>query len=398
MNREDFDILKTNIIYFDNGATTLKPQSVVSSIVDYYTKYTANAHRGDYNNSMVVDNLYEGTRRKVKELINAERKEEIVFTKGTTESLNMIVFGFMKYFLKKDDEVILSKLEHASNVLPWLELEKEIGIKIKYVKLNEDYEVTLDNIKNITTSKTKVISLSHITNTIGDVRPVCEIGKFTKENNIYFVVDGAQSIPHIKFDVVKNNCDFLAFSSHKMCGPTGIGVLYGKYELLDKMHPLNFGGGMNSYFEENGDLEYKMLPTRLEAGTSNIAGVIGTGAAIDYLNNIGFEKIEQHEEKLKHYLVEQLSKIPNVKIYNKNSKSGIVLFNLDGVFAQDTAVYLNNYNICVRAGNHCAKMLKDEIGIKNTCRISLYFYNTKEEIDKLIEVLKRSENIFKEVI
>lgn len=398
MNREDFDILKTNIIYFDNGATTLKPQSVVSSIVDYYTKYTANAHRGDYNNSMVVDNLYEGTRRKVKELINAERKEEIVFTKGTTESLNMIVFGFMKYFLKKDDEVILSKLEHASNVLPWLELEKEIGIKIKYVKLNEDYEVTLDNIKNITTSKTKVISLSHITNTIGDVRPVYEIGKFAKENNIYFVVDGAQSIPHIKFDVVKNNCDFLAFSSHKMCGPTGIGVLYGKYELLDKMRPLNFGGGMNSYFEENGDLEYKMLPTRLEAGTSNIAGVIGTGAAIDYLNNIGFEKIEQHEEELKHYLVEQLSMIPNVKVYNKHSKSGIVLFNLDGVFAQDTAVYLNNYNICVRAGNHCAKMLKDEIGIKNTCRISLYFYNTKEEIDKLIEVLKRSENIFKEVI
>lgn len=398
MNREDFDILKTNIIYFDNGATTLKPNSVVSSIVDYYTKYTANAHRGDYNNSMVVDTLYEGTRLKVKELINAERKEEIVFTKGTTESLNMIVFGFMKYLLHKDDEVILSKLEHASNVLPWLELEKEIGIKIKYVKLNENYEVTMENIKNITTPKTKVISLSHITNTIGDVRPVYEIGQFAKEHNIYFVVDGAQSIPHIKFDVIKNNCDFLAFSSHKMCGPTGIGILYGKYDLLDKMHPLNFGGGMNSYFEENGDLEYKMLPTRLEAGTSNIAGVIGTGAAIDYLNSIGFENIERHEEEIKKYLLEKIKNIPNIKVYNKNSKSGIVLFNLDGVFAQDTAVYLNNYNICVRAGNHCAKMLKDEIGIKNTCRISFYFYNTKEEIDKLIEVLKKSENIFKEVI
>ncbi len=398
MHREDFTILDTNIIYFDNGATTLKPKMVLDKITEYYNKYTANAHRGDYDNSLKVDNMYEGVREKVKELINASRKEEIIFTKGSTEGLNMIVFGFMKYNLKKGDEVIISKAEHASNVLPWLELEKEIGIVIKYVPLDKDLKVTMDNLNKVITNKTKVISLAHITNTVGDIRPIKEIGVLCKEKNIYFVVDGAQSVPHLREDVRNNDIDFLVFSGHKMCGPTGIGVLYGRYDLLDKMKPLNYGGGMNSYFEENGDLEYKKLPTRLEAGTTNIEGVIGLGAAIDYLEGIGFEKIEKHEQELRKCLISKLKQIKNVKIYNENSKTGIVLFNLDNVFSQDTAVYLNNYHICVRAGNHCAKMLKDELGIKNTCRISLYLYNTKEEIDELIRVLQNSENIFKEIL
>lgn len=398
MNREDFDILKTNVIYFDNGATTLKPKVVLDSIISYYTKYTANAHRGDYNNSLIVDRLYEETRSKVAKFINAFRSDEIVFTKGTTESLNIIVFGFMKHVLTKKDEVILSKAEHASNVLPWLELQKEIGFKIKYVPLDKDLKLTLDNLKSVVTKNTKVISIAHITNTIGDIRPIKEIGKFAKENNIYFVVDGAQSIPHLKVDVNDLNIDFLAFSGHKMLGPTGIGVLYGKYSLLDKTSPINFGGGMNTSFEANGEFEYKSLPTRLEAGTQNIEGVLGLGTAIDYLNSIGMENIHKYELELRKYLINELEKIDNVVVYNKNSDSGIVMFNIKDVFAQDTAVYLNNYNICVRAGNHCAKILKDELGIKNTCRISLYFYNTKEEIDILIDKLKASKNIFEVVL
>ncbi len=397
MNREDFPMLKNNVIYFDNGATTFKPQSVIDKTTSYYSNYTSNAHRGDYDISLIVDKEYEGVREQVKNFINASNTSEIVFTKGTTESLNMIVFGFMKHNLKKGDEVLLSKSEHASNILPWLELESEIGIVIKYIPLNENLELTFDNLKSVVSKKTKVISLAHITNTIGDVRPVVEIGKFCKENNIYFVLDGAQSVPHLKTDVKKLNCDFLAFSAHKMLGPTGIGILYGRYELLNKLKPLVLGGGMNSSFTDS-SYELKTLPTRLEAGTQNIAGVVGLGEAISYLEKIGMDKIHDHEVELKKYLVKKLSNISNVKVYNKNTISGTVLFNLDNIFAQDTAIYLNKHNICVRAGNHCAKILKDELGIKNTCRISLYFYNTKEEIDELVKVLENSYNIFKEVI
>lgn len=398
MNREDFKILEQDIIYFDNAATTFKPNQVVEKIVDYYTKYTANAHRGDYDISLKVDDEYEATRDKVKNFINASRREEIIFTKGATEALNMVVFGFMKNHLKEGDEVLLTKAEHASNVLPWLELEKELGIVVKYIPLSSDKKVTLENIKKVTTSKTKVISLAMITNVIGDIRPIKEITKFAHLNKILVVVDGAQSVPHIKTDVIDLDVDFLAFSGHKMLGPTGIGVLYGKYHLLDQMKPIIFGGGMNSIFESDKTVIYKELPLRLEAGTSNIAGVIGLGAAIDYLNSIGIENIHNHEIELKNYLLEKLEKIPNITVYNKDTESGIVIFNIDNVFAEDSSRYLNNYHICVRAGNHCTKMVKDELEVKNTCRISLYLYNTKEEIDKLIKVLENSEKIFEEII
>lgn len=398
MNREDFKILDTNLIYFDNGATTLKPVQVVDSIVDYYTNYTANAHRGDYDNSLKVDMMYEGVRDKVKKLINSEKTSEIIFTAGTTDSLNRIVFGFMKNKLKSNDEVLITKAEHASNILPWLELEKEIGIVVKYIPLTNDNTVSIENVKNSITENTKVISIAQVTNVLGDTRPIEDIGKICKENDIYFVVDGAQSVPHMKIDVNKSNIDFLAFSAHKMLGPTGVGVLYGKYELLDELKPTIVGGGMNSLFESDGLVEYKKLPTRLEAGTPNIAGVIGLGRAIDYLLNIGMDKIHDYEIELKHYLLKRLEEVPNIEIYNKNIEGATVAFNLEGVFAQDTAVYLNHYHICVRAGNHCAKILKDELHVKNTCRISFYLYNTKEEIDKLIDVLKRSKDIFKIVL
>lgn len=398
MNRDDFKILKDDFIFFDNCATTLKPNIVVDETVKYYTEYTSNAHRGDYDNSIKVDTLYEETRTKVRKLINAESDSKIVFTSGATESLNLVVFGFMKYNLKKGDEVLLTKAEHASNVLPWLELANEKGIKVKYIPLNKDHKLDYDELVKMIGPKTKVISIAHVTNTIGDIRPVEKIGKLCKENNIYFVVDGAQSVPHFKVDVLKNNIDFLAFSAHKMLGPTGVGVLYGKYDLLNNTRPINFGGGMNNIFESTGEVEYKSIPTRFEAGTPNIAGVIGFNRAIDYINSIGYDAIERQEKKLRKYLIDNLKKIDNVILYNENSDTGIVLFNLKDIFPQDTSVYLNTYHICVRAGNHCAKILKDELGIRNTCRISLYFYNTKEEIDVLIEALKKSKNIFEVVI
>ncbi|MBE6147114.1 MAG: cysteine desulfurase [Firmicutes bacterium] len=397
MNRDDFKILSTGVIYFDNGATTLKPSCVVDSIVDYYTKYTANAHRGDYDNSLKVDEIYEGTRDKVQKFINAKSRKEIIFTSGTTDSINRVVFGFMKNELKPGDEVLITKAEHASNILPWLELEKELGIVVKYIPL-DDHLVTLENVRNSITSNTKVISLAHVTNVLGDERPILEIGKICLENNIYFVVDGAQSVPHMKVDVSELNIDFLAFSAHKMLGPTGIGVLYGKEELLEKMNPVSFGGGMNSTFDSQGMVEYKSLPSRLESGTPNIAGVIGLGVAIDYLNLLGMDNIRKYEKELRDYCIMELKKIPNVILYNEHIESGLVTFNLEDVFSQDTAIYLNHYHICVRAGNHCAKILKEDLNVKNTCRISFYFYNTKEEIDKLVDVLKKSENIFKIVL
>lgn len=400
MNREDFPIFSKNkeLIYLDNGATTLKPQTVIDSVLEYYTTYTANAHRGDYDNSIEVDQKYEGVRKKVSDFINASNNSEIIFTKGTTDSLNMIVFGFMKYYLKEGDEVLLTKSEHASNILPWMMLASDIGIKINFIPLNKEYSIDLDLLNKAITDKTKVISIAHITNVIGDVRDIKSIGDVCKKGNIYFVVDAAQSIGHMKVDVSSCNIDFLAFSAHKMLGPTGIGVLYGKYELLDKMVPTSYGGGMNSFFESTGEVELKKLPEKLEAGTQNISGVIGMGAAIDYINKIGIDNIHKYELELKRYAIKKLKKIKNLKIYNQNSASGILVFNIDKIFSQDLAVYLNHYKICVRSGNHCAKILKDEIKATNTCRASFSIYNSKEEIDYLAEVLEKHDNIYEIIL
>ena len=398
MNRNDFELLNKNIVYFDNGATTLKPKCVKDAICDYYTEYTANAHRGDYSLSATVDSLYEGTRERIKNFINAKETSEIVFTSGTTNSMNMIVSGFFRNYLKRDDEVLVTLSEHASNILPWFILQKEIGIKVKYIELNDNHEVTIENVKNAITNKTKVISLAMVTNVIGDERPIKEISKIAHDNNILMVVDAAQGIAHNKIDVQDMDIDFMAFSGHKMYGPTGIGVLYGKFDLLDKLIPMNYGGGMNAMFTRDGYLELREIPTRLEGGTPNIEGVLGLSAATQYLNNIGMDKINKYEKDLRRYLVNELDKLDFITIYNKDVDSNIVAFNIDGVFAQDTAIYLDKYNICVRAGNHCAKMIDNVFNISNTVRISLSFYNTKEEVDLLINVLKNSKNIWKEIL
>lgn len=395
--RYDFPMLRNDIIYFDNGATTFKPDSVIDAITDYYKNYSANAHRGDYTISYKVDVNYENARKKVADFINAEF-DETIFTSGATESLNMIINGFFMHLLEPGDEVLITKSEHASNVLPWFKLVNTIGIKVNYIDLDENLHVTMDNVKNSITDKTKVISIAGITNVVGDERPIDEICKFAHANNIFVVIDGAQLVPHKKVDVKKSDMDFLVFSGHKMCGPTGIGVLYGKKEFLEKLEPINMGGGMNESFDNPSEVYLKELPTRLEAGTPNIAGAIGLGAAIDYLNKIGMDNIFDYEKKLKSYLIDKLIKLPYIDIINLESDSGIVSFNIDGIFSQDVAFYLNKYNICVRAGNHCAKILKDETGVKNSLRVSLYFYNTYEEIDKLVNLLSDRNKIMKEMI
>lgn len=396
MNREDFPLLKENIIYFDNGATTLKPSVLKESLIDYYDHYSANAHRGDYDMSLKVDKMYEGTRERVRKFINAKKTEEIIFTSGATDSLNKVIFGYFRHNLKENDEVLITLSEHASNVLPWFELQDELNIKVNYIPL-ENLSVTLENVKKMITPKTKVISLAHITNVIGDVRPIKEITKYAHERGILVVVDGAQSIAHMKVDVTDLDVDFFCFSAHKVYGPTGVGVLYGKEELLNQTRPIIFGGGMNTSFSSNGVRIYHELPSMLEAGTPNIADVIAFGSVIDYVEKVSLEKIKEHEKSLKEYCIKRLKEIPDIEIYNEKSESAIVTINMKNVFAQDLAIYLNKFNICVRAGNHCAKILKEEIKVKNTVRISFAMYNTKEEIDVLIDALK-NEKIKEEII
>ena len=399
MNREDFTILRdNNIVYFDNGATTLKPDCVRNAIVRYYDEYTANIHRGDYTNSLKVSHLYDDCRELVRNFINAKHASEIIFTAGTTASLNDIAFGYFRHYLKSDDEVLITELEHASNVLPWFVLQKEMGIVVKYIPLNDKHEITVENVKKAFTNKTKVVSIAHISNVIGDIRPIKEIAKVCHDNGALVVVDAAQSIAHEKIDVCNMDIDFMAFSGHKMYGPTGIGVLYGKFDLLKELKPQEYGGGMNAIFNKDGYIELKDLPDRLEAGTPNIEGVLGLAEAIKYLNKIGIDKIKSYEHKLRNYLRDELNKLDFIIVYNKDNDSSTIAFNIKGVFSQDAAIYLDKYKICARAGNHCAKMTKDIFNVANTVRISLSFYNTKEEVDLLINVLKNSKNIWEEIL
>ena len=398
MNRDDFKMLDQDIIYFDNGATTFKPDAVVNAVDDYYHNYSANAHRGDYDISYKVDLMYESVREKVQKYINAKSKEEIIFTSGTTMSINLMVFSFFEKYLEPGDEVLITKTEHASNVLPWFKLAKTKGIIIKYIDLDSSYHINMDSFYKMITNKTKVISLAYITNVIGDIRNIKDITKFAHENNIFVCVDAAQAAAHIKIDVTDLDIDFLSFSAHKMYGPTGVGVLYGKKELLEDADPFLLGGGMNESFDNENEVYLKDLPYKFEAGTQNIEGVIGLGAAIDYINNIGIDKIRTHEENLRKYLIEKLEKLSYVDIINYDADAAIVTFNIDNIFSQDVAYYLNKYNICVRAGNHCAKLVKNVTGVTNSVRVSFALYNTEEEIDEFVSLLSDYEKIRNEMI
>ena len=395
--KNDFKILNTGLIYLDNGATTLTPNIVIEKMNDYYNNYNSNIHRGDYKISLKASDEYENVRNLVKEFINAKSNKEIVFTSGVTESLSMIIYGYFMNHLNKDDEVLITKGEHASNVLPWFDLENKIGIKVNYIPLNEDYTFSIDNLIKAITPNTKVLSIAEITNVIGDIRDIKEITRICHEKGIKVVIDAAQSAGHKKIDVTDTDVDFLGFSAHKMLGPTGVGILYGKEELLNELDSFKKGGGTTISFDNPNEIVYKELPYKLEAGTPNIAGVIGLGEAIKYINNIGIDNIEKHIYDLKEYLVSKTENIPNLIIYNKNVKGSTFVFNIDKIFSQDTAIYLDKHNICVRAGDHCDKKLKDEINATNTVRVSIYIYNTKDDVDKLVEVLNNN-NILEESI
>lgn len=391
--RQDFPMLvkadksEHPVAYLDNAATTFKPQSVVDAVVRYYTEESVNIHRGDYDLSYQVSDEYEKARATIARFLNADEKE-VVFTSGASASLNLVAYGWGQTFLKKGDVILSSEAEHASNILPWMKAAEETGAVIEYIELTDEGELTVENFKKAIHDKVKVVAIAHITNVLGFVAPIKEIAKIAHEYGALVSVDGAQSVPHIKSDVKDWDIDFLAFSAHKMCGPTGVGILYGKYHLLEEMKPFMLGGGSNARFDICGNIQLKNAPFKFEAGTPAIEAVLGFKAAVEYLESVGMDNIEKAEHELRVYLVNELSKMEHVTIYNPHAATGIVTINVKDIFAQDVAVYLNSKGIAVRAGNHCAKILVELIKTGETVRISLNFYNTKEEVDRVIDALK----------
>lgn len=390
--KNDFPMFRRNqdLIYLDNSATTFKPDAVIETINHYYEEASVNIERGDYLLSHKVSNMYEDARLTLAKFINAKRQEEIVFTSGATDSLNMVAYGLMDR-LQEDDVILLNYAEHASNILCWFDVAKKKNCRIDYIDLTLDGEMCLDKLKaklDQYGSKVKIVSLAYVSNVLGYKQDISKIAAMVHEYQALLIVDGAQSVPHMETDVQNLDIDFLAFSGHKMCGPTGIGVLYGKYEILDSLKPLRYGGGANARFDIAGKVLLQTTPHKFEAGTPNIAGALGLAAAVRYLNSIGMKNIEEYEKELKRYMVDKLKKLSNIKIYNSETTSGILAFNADDVFAQDAGSYLNTKNICVRSGNHCAKILHNLIGTDQTCRASLYFYNTKEDIDAFVNACK----------
>lgn len=391
--RKDFPMFDNKVqqghelVYLDNAATTFKPNSVIKACNEYYLDECANSHRGDYDLAFKVDKRVDEVREKVAKFINAN-KEEVVFTSGTSMSLNTIAFGYGFKFLKADDEILLTEAEHASNVLPWFKVSELTGAKIKYIPLTKEGKLTVENFKKVINKHTKVVSIAMVTNVLGFITPIKEICKIAHEYGAVVVCDGAQSVPHMKTDVKDLDCDFLSFSGHKMVGPTGIGIMYGKFDLLKVMDPLMSGGGDNARFDMCGNVAFLAPPAKFEAGTLNIEGIYGLGASVDYINKIGIDNIFEYEKTLRDYAIKKIKAIDNVIIYNENADTGIITINVKGVFPQDEASYLNSKGICVRSGEHCAKLLKDLLKTVGTVRISLYFYNTYEDIDKLVEALK----------
>lgn len=386
--RKDFPMIQNNpdLVYLDSAATSLKPQCVIDAVVDFYTKHTSNVHRGDYRVAEINDKLYDGTKNLVAELIHCD-KDEVVYTHNVSHSLNQIAFG-LKPMLKKGDTVLITYAEHASNVLPWFALQKEIGINIEYIETDEEANITIDTFKKAMHEGVKVVSVAEVTNVLGSIQPIKEMCEIAHSYGAYMIVDGAQSVPHMKVDVKDLDVDFLGFSAHKMCGPSGVGILYGKKKLLDAMEPVFYGGDMNARFNKDGEMLLKDTPVKFEAGTPNIEGVIGTGAAIQYLLSIGLDNIHEYEKELRAYAIEKLSQLDNIEIINPNNLYGPIDFNAKGVFAQDAAGFLASKNIAVRSGNHCAKILHNIIHTDQSIRASLYFYNTKEEIDRFVEACK----------
>lgn len=399
--KKDFPILKNNkICYLDSGATTQKPKEVLEAIQKFYEKYNANPHRGAYSLSIEATNVYEETRKKIAKFINAKHSEEIIFSKNASESLNLIAYSYGLENLKENDEVVLSIMEHHSNLVPWQYVTKKTKSKLEYLYIDDNYEITSEEIKKKITKNTKIVSITHVSNVLGTINPVKEIIDYAHSKGAIVIVDAAQSIPHMKIDVQELDADFLVFSGHKMLAPLGIGVLYGKKEILNKMQPFIMGGDMIEYVYEQ-ETTFAPLPNKFEAGTQNVEGVVGLGAAIGYIEKIGYDQIHQIEQEVLDYAMKKLSELKYLKIYatkNKENHTSVISFNIKGIHPHDIATILDTQNVCIRAGNHCAQPLMRYIGIDSTCRASFYLYNTKEDVDMLVKALEKAYKIFEKYI
>ncbi|WP_105122914.1 cysteine desulfurase [Streptococcus suis] len=397
--KSDFPILDQIVndeplVYLDNAATTQKPQQVLDVLADYYQKDNANVHRGVHTLSERSTARYEAARQTVADFIRAKSSKEILFTRGTTTGLNWVA-QFARDLLQADDEVIISVQEHHSNIIPWQQACQKTGAKLRYVTLKNG-ELDMDVLKEVMSEKTKFVSLAHISNVLGSVAPIKEIAELVHAVGAYLVVDGAQSTPHMAIDVQDLDVDFFAFSGHKMLGPTGIGVLYGKQELLEQMSPVEFGGEMIEFVYEQ-YATWKELPWKFEAGTPNIAGAVGLAAAIDYLNDIGMEHVQQHEEELIAYIWPKLQAIPGLTIYGSqdlSKRTGVIAFNLDDLHPHDVATALDYEGVAVRAGHHCAQPLLRYLQVPAAVRASFYIYNTKSDCDKLVEAIIKTKEFF----
>ena len=399
--KKDFPLLTNrDITYLDSGATTQKPIQVINAIDEYYKNYNANPHRGAYTLSVEATEAYENTRTKISKFINARYREEIIFSKNATESLNLIAYSYGLDNLKKDDEVVISIMEHHSNLVPWQKITKATGSKLKYMYINEQFEIPDEEIESKITDKTKIVGIAEVSNVLGTINNIKKIIKIAHKKGAIVIVDASQSIPHRKVDVQELDADFLVFSGHKMLAPLGIGVLYGKREILNNMTPFLMGGDMIEYVYEQ-ETTFAPLPNKFEAGTQNVEGVIGLGAAIDYIESIGYDRIQEIENEVVSYARSELSKLEYLDLYmtpNKENHQGVISFNIKGVHPHDVASILDSEGVCVRSGNHCAQPLMRFLGIDSTCRASFYLYNTKEDVDKLVNSLNKAYNMFKNYI
>lgn len=402
--RSHFPILHQEVngkplVYLDSAATSQKPVSVIETLEKYYKEYNSNVHRGVHTLGTKATDAYEGAREKVRRFINAKSTEEIIFTRGATTALNMVAHSYGLDNLRDGDEIVITFMEHHANIIPWQQVAKKTGATLKYIPLQEDGTISLEDVRATVTSNTKIVSVMKVSNVLGVMNPIKEIAKIAHENGAIMVVDGAQAAPHMKIDVQDLDCDFLAFSGHKMCGPTGIGVLYGKKQHLEKMEPVETGGEMIDFVDLY-ESTWKELPWKFEAGTPIIAGAVGLGAAIDFLEQIGLENIEAHEHKLAAYAMDKLSQIEGMTIYGPKDpglRAGVVTFNIEDVHPHDVATVLDAEGIAVRAGHHCAQPLMKWLKASATARASFYLYNTEEEIDKLVEGLIKTKEYFSDV-
>ncbi|MFW0807751.1 cysteine desulfurase [Bacillus pumilus] len=399
--REQFPILHQQVnghdlVYLDSAATSQKPRVVIDAMNEYYRSYNSNVHRGVHTLGTKATDAYEGAREKVRAFIRASSVQEIIFTRGTTTALNTVAISYARANLKEGDEIVITHMEHHANIIPWQQAAKATGATLKYIPLQEDGTLSLEDVKQTITHQTKIVAVTHVSNVLGTINPIKEIAKIAHDHGAIIVVDGAQSTPHMQIDVQDLDCDFFAFSGHKMCGPTGIGVLYGKKDLLNNMEPAEFGGEMIDFVDLY-DSTWKELPWKLEAGTPIIAGAVGLGKAIDFLNEIGMEEVSRYEHQLATYALERFKELEGATVYGPQHRAGLVTFNLDDVHPHDASTVLDTEGVAIRAGHHCAQPLMKWLGVSATARASFYLYNTEEEIDELIAALRKTKEYFTNV-